>query len=380
MTDNHPTEQRLRGILQGFGLVPKVFHSRILGEGHINLSLLLEFDAARFVLQKINPRVFREPRLVAENSYRITGHLREKAARLGEAAPVPEIIVASKGCPWVEDEEGDCWRLQRYVPDSRGLTRIENSSQAYAAGEAFGHFQKWLRDFPLQLLAPTIPHFHQLSWYLKDLDRARRDSEQLDGGRRVSHAEQDLLSVDRRRQDFAEHTSPAARSAIHGDCKLSNLLFQREGDLVLALVDLDTVMAGDSVWDFGDLVRSAAVTPRSTATASATLPGNSPGVAAALEDNPAVDFSVPVFEQLARGFLSHANEWLPASSRGNLVTASRYMTYMLAVRFLTDYLRGSVYFTISYPEQNLMRARSQLRVLSKMEGLESQLLALVRKI
>ncbi|HEX7037676.1 MAG TPA: aminoglycoside phosphotransferase family protein [Pseudomonadales bacterium] len=307
-----------------------------LGEGHINDTWLVERpDGERFVLQRLSAAVFPDPRQVSEKVARVVEHLH----RRGDVR-VPALLPAGAR-PWHEDSDGVLWRLWEFVAPARTLQRLETAAQGRAAGAAFGRLQRALADLPGPLPDP-IPGFLQLGRYLAELDLAVRDA-RTDAG--VDAA---LAAIDRRRDLaalFTERDRP-----IHGDGKIDNLLFAPASDEVLCIVDLDTVMRGHWAWDFGDLARSAAA------------------------DGDRVN--VERFASLARGFVeSGALGGGPSAAerREALLLAPRHLALMLAVRFLTDHLRGDRYFKVSGRGENLRRARVQLDLLVSMEREERRL-------
>lgn len=295
-----------------------------LGAGHINDTWLVTTDAGRFVLQRLNARVFPEPRALMAKVAAVVKHLRG-----GSGVVVPRLLTTATGDWWHEDDAGEVWRLSEYVAGTRALATLENPAQAEAAGRAVGAFQQALEDFTAPVPEP-IPGFMQLSGYLAALDAAV-------AARTLPAGLAPLLAAVDARRDLASEFAERNR-LVHGDCKIDNLLFHADRDEVACIIDLDTVMHGHWAWDFGDLVRSAA--------------GTGDG------------FCVERFAAIARGFRVAAGI---APGVDAMVRAPRYVALMLAVRFLTDHLEGDRYFKVVAPGDNLARARRQLRVLESME-------------
>lgn len=306
---------------------------RQFGAGHINDTYLVILRSdARAVLQRINRDVFPGAWDVAANVALVVAHL--EAAGGG----VPGLIRTLENEPAWRDAEGRVWRMFDYIEDARTLQQVETADQAREAGRAFGDFQRRLGDFPRAKLYPAIPHFHDIGWcFMKFSSAATGD---------LTSISDDLAFVAERRH-FADRRLTADDIVIHGDCKINNVLFDAEQDHVVAVIDLDTVMVGDRLWDFGDLVRSAA--------------------ASGTEDAPTIDVSLSLFRAIAEGFLDGSG-WKPdAMERDAMVRAPRVMALMLGVRFLTDYLVGNQYFKVDDPEHNLRRARAQFRLVSALE-------------
>jgi len=316
-----------------FRLVAPVSTTRPLGDGHINETFLIGLRSGTgVVLQRINPQVFPGSWDVAENTARVVDHL------YAAGGGVPHLIRSLEDKPGWRDDEGSVWRMFEYVEDTRSLQRVETTDQAREAGRAFGDFQRRLSNFPGDELYPAIPHFH-------DIDRCFAKFSQAATGELAAISD-DVAFVAERRH-FADRRLTEQEVVIHGDCKIDNLLFDAVQDEVVAVIDLDTVMVGDRLWDFGDLVRSAA--------------------ASGEEDSRTVDVSLDLFGALAEGFLAGSG-WKPdGAERQAMVRAPRVMGLMLGVRFLTDYLEGNPYFKVDDPEHNLRRARAQFRLVAAFE-------------
>jgi len=320
--------------------------------GHINTTFFVTVrSGARFVLQRINPQVFPDPRVVARNVADVCAHL-------APSGLVPGLVPDAAGRLWTEDATGDVWRLARHVP-GRSLAFLADLDQARAAGGAFAGLQRALADFDGTRLAPAIPFFHDLTWRLGRMDAVLAAPPPGTFADRRGEARSELAFVEARRGLAREGASDRLPGVIHGDCKVNNLLFD-ETDRVTAVVDLDTVMVGSRAWDFGDLVRSAAST--------------------AAEDDPSADLSMSLFRAIAAGFVEELGVTLSSVDRAGLVTACRYMTFMLGLRFLIDFLEGDVYFRAAHPRHNLVRARAQFSLVARMEQRERQMLHIAREV
>lgn len=328
-----------------------------LGSGHINDTFVVGVGQNRWVLQRINAFVFAQPQVMMANVERVVQHVN----RL-DPGFVPALVSTVSGGWFHVDASGACWRLAQYVSDSRTLQRLENTDQARVAGQAFAHYQNLLADLPAPPLAEVIPGFLRLGGYLAQLDEAltqwphdrpdRKDAAAGEPDHRQS-ARGEVVRwrafIDERRWLATELQQ--ASDYIHGDCKVNNLLFRRDADVVRSVVDLDTTMRGHWAWDFGDLVRSGADAGGS--------------------------FSVELFTALARGFAGTLHR---AVTRDELVLAPRYIALMLGVRFLADHLQGDRYFKIARHGDNLQRAQEQLMLLQQMEANEAAMLRCVREL
>jgi N-acetylhexosamine 1-kinase len=313
-----------------FGVTGTPLHLEPHTGGHINDTWFVTTDrGARYVLQRINRKVFVDAAGVAANTARVVETIERRAPGL-----VPRLVRARDGGAAVIDAD-DVYRMLAFV-EGRVLAGLETIEQARAAGLAFGRFQEALAHYDASHHVVPIPRFHQLAWQLERFDAVleRPRSE------RAAVAADDVAAVQRERTRV-EGESLGPRGMIHGDGKVTNLLFDAD-DRVRAVLDLDTVMVGALSWDFGDLVRSAA--------------------ALGAEDAPDIAFSVDRFEALARGYVRGAGDLVTADLRAALGSVAAYMAYMLSLRFLIDYLDGDTYFRVAHPQHNLVRARSQFRL------------------
>ena len=284
---------------------------RLLPAGHINDTYVV---GERHILQRINRLVFPQPEAVMRNHAKVYAY----DSRL-LVAPIP----CSNGETFAVDAAGDYWRLFPYLP-ARSFGTLPDALLE-AAGAAFGGFLTRFAAFDGDL-EPAIAGFHNLERYLTALDETPKTPDMA----------ADLRQIDDLRTVFQ---AGRRQQLIHGDCKVNNLLFQPSENAVLAIIDLDTLMFGDAAWDFGDLVRSAFAGSEEAAVAQ--------------------PFSHHRFERLCRGFTAA----FPALDEvDRYAAAPAYMSFMLAVRFLTDHLRGDVYFKVSRRGDNLKRARSQLHL------------------
>ena len=293
---------------------------RPLAAGHINDTYIVDGAAkGRFLLQRLNRAVFPRPEAVMRNLAKALAH------EGGRFLVGP--VATAQGRQFATDTRGDCWRVFPFVP-SRSFQQLPDELVA-VTGAAFGRFLTVFGDFSEQL-EPVIDGFHDLNGYLALLDAAAKQDEATD----------ELRLVEELRGAF--HPSDA-RQVIHGDCKVNNLLFHPREPTVVAVIDLDTVMLGDPAWDFGDLARSV--------------------FAGAEESASAGEFSLRRFELLCHGF---AAAFPSIDDCARYAAAPAYMSFMLGVRFLADHLRGDVYFKVASRGQNLLRARSQLRLAERL--------------
>ena len=326
--------------------------------GHINDSFILTYrhrdGSARYLLQRINELVFPRPVEVMDNIQRVTVHVAAKLKTQGVTdihRRVLTLVLTQEGEPYHRDDAGGCWRLYHFIEGTRVCEAVETPRQAEHAGRAFGTFQSLLADFAGRRLHETIPDFHNTPLRYEALDRAV----QTDSFNRVAAARAEI--------EFAQRYRPLASVLLelhrtgriperigHNDAKISNVLLDETTDEALCVVDLDTVMPGLALYDFGDMVRSMTTTAAEDET-----------------DVSKVEMEMPLFEALARGYLVAAGEFLTPMERDSLVTAGKLITLEQAVRFLTDFLVGDQYYKTRRPSHNLDRCRTQFKLLESIE-------------
>lgn len=331
----------------GTGLIHDSFRvSCALGDG----------ASRRFLLQRINPAVFPDPRAVMDNIVRVTRHLHAQMVR--EQTPDPDrrtltVLPSADGAGPVGGPPGDrCWRCYAFIEGMRTVETLASPEQARACARAFADFQRRLADLPPPPLMETIPHFHDTPRRLEALGAAAG----ADAVGRAGEVAADLafaLAQGRLAGELecARRAGRLPVRVVHNDTKINNLLFDAAEGAPRCVVDLDTVMPGLSATDFGDLVR-AVITP---------LEGeesNSP-------DLPPLRFDW--FEALVEGFLDGARGFLLPEEVRLLSRAGSVITLELGIRFLTDYLSGDRYFKTVRPGQNRDRARSLFRLVQAME-------------
>lgn len=330
------------------------------GSGHINdtFALTVEKPASdafvRFVLQRINPHVFPDPLAVMDNIVRVTRHLRGKYAILPDAARrVLTVVPTKEAKPCVFDEEGACWRCYRMIEDAHTVDAVREPAQARTAAFAFARFARDLSDLPPPRLHETIPAFHDTPARLRVLDAVVAE----DRLGRVASAARELAEIDAMRHLAAPITDAFAAGLIperitHNDTKINNVMLDTNTGEAICVVDLDTVMPGLALYDFGDLVRVAANPAREDS-----------GRLKALEARR------DMYEACTDGFLKGFGGYLTAQEIDLMPIAGAVITFELAVRFLSDYLDGDRYFKTSRPGHNLDRARTQIALASSLEKL-----------
>jgi N-acetylhexosamine 1-kinase len=312
--------------------------------GHINASYVLHLGAERRFLQRVNASVFPDPRQVMANVAAVTAHVRASAGPV----TTPALLPTRDGLPWLEDSAGHVWRCTEFVAGEVKGT-VQSADDARAAGFAFGAFARMLASYDGLPLPETIPGFHDSARRLQQLERvaaADRLGRLAAACDEVEELRQRAALADLLPRRMASGEVPCRLA--HNDAKITNVLFDRSTGRARWVVDLDTVMPGSLLHDFGDLVRSS--------------------VTRAEEDEALPRAEPALFEGLAEGFLLGVATTLTTAELELLECAGRLITYEQAVRFLTDHLDGDGYYRIARPGHNLDRARSQLALLRSLEA------------
>lgn len=340
------------------------------GRGHINDTYAVYFqfpdgDDKRYILQKINKNVFKNPDELMKNVANVTSYLRESILS-GGGDPDREtlnLVKTSKGRDYFVDEEGEYWRIYQFIENTVTLQTVEKPGDMYEAAKVFGSFQKHLADYPADTLFEIIPEFHntrnRFNQFMKVLEedvknRARDVKEEIAFvlGRQN---EAGLLA------DMAQNGELPLR-VTHNDTKLNNVLMDKATRRGICAVDLDTVMPGLSLYDFGDAIRYGANPAGEDET-----------------DLSRVIMDESLFEAYTEGYLQEAGSSLTDKEAELLPTGAKMMTFECGMRFLTDYLQGDTYFKIHKEHQNLDRCRTQFKLVSDMEKKWDKMQAIVKK-
>ena len=356
----------IENVVAAFTVEGKVVDYVPFGNGHINDTRLVTMDnGVQYVLQRINKNVFKRPDLLMENYVGVTKFIRKKIEAMG-GDPLREVLNAiptKDGKPFTIDEEGQYWRLLVYVTESMSYDQVEKPEQFYDSAVSFGDFQYMLRDYPAETLHETIVNFHNTP------DRYRQLMEAIEGDAKGRLKEVTAeVEFAKARREFAytlENAHKEGRLPLrvtHNDTKLNNILFDINTGKTLCVVDLDTIMPGYSVNDFGDSIRFGATT--------------------ALEDETdlsKVNFDISLYELYVKGFIEGAKGGLTEGELEMLPIGAIMMTFECGMRFLADYLNGDTYFRVHRPSHNLDRCRNQFKLVADMESQLDQMRAIVRK-
>jgi len=326
------------------------------GNGHIHDTFRVktaEKDKDDYILQRLNNNVFRNIPELQENIERVTEHIHYKLRSIPGADPKREsltLIRAKNGRSWFEDNDGSFWRMFVFISNHRTYDIVDSTGKAYEGGKAIGRFQALLSDLPGKPLHETIPSFHDIGKRLNSF----RNTIVKDTAGRVRETERETDSILSRADDMMIIQKLAGEGKIpvritHNDTKINNILFD-ENDRSLCIIDLDTVMPGYFHSDFGDAIRTGANE-----------------AAEDEEDLSKIGMNIDLFSGYAKGYLSETKDTLNSVEKDYLSFAPMLMTYEQAMRFLTDYIDGDIYYRIHHSHHNLQRTRAQIRLLETME-------------
>ncbi len=332
--------------------------SRPYGSGHINDTFVAAFSHAgtrvRYIFQRVNETIFLQPEALMENISRVTSAARSRLEETGVVDPTRRtlsLVLALDGKPFARDGEGRLWRCYLFIEGARTYDIIKSPQQAYAAARAFGNFQGLAAGLGGPRLHETIPNFHNTPARFLRLKQAFEAD--VAGRAGEVPVERDFIAA--REGDTGVLLDLLARGEIperitHNDTKLNNVMIDDASGEGICVIDLDTVMPGLALYDFGDLVRTA-TSPAAEDETDLSL----------------VRMQMPMFEALVRGYLSSAGGFLNEAEIAHLAFSGKVIALEIGIRFLTDYLEGDVYFKTKRPGHNLDRCRTQLALVRSIE-------------
>lgn len=340
------------------------------GSGHINDTYAVHYkikngEKHRYVLQRINQNVFKNPEKLMCNIEGVTKYLREIILR-SNGNPGRETLTflqTPQGKLYYKDDSDKYWRVYHFIDRASTYQTIENPKHFYASGKAIGKFQKLLENYPANTLCETIPDFHNTAKRFNDLLQAIEN----DKMGRVKETGEEIAFAMARKEDttvllnlLKEEKLPLR--VTHNDTKLNNILIDDETGEGICLIDLDTVMPGLALYDFGDSIRFGAN-----------------HAAEDEKDLTKVRFDIELFEEFAKGYLEEAGQSQTETEIEYLPFSSKLMTLECGIRFLTDYLNGDTYFKIEREGQNLDRCRTQFKLVADMEEKMEEMKQIVKK-
>ncbi len=335
--------------------------SELYGSGHINDTYRVTYDQGgtivRYIHQRVNHAVFRDPVSLMDNIIRVTDHIRSKLMDEGAeqiSRKTLMVVPTHDGKSYYVDDDGSFWRTYVFIEGARTYDAVQTVEQAREAAFAFGQFQNYLVDLPAPRLRETIPNFHHTPMRFEAFEkvleadcrnRAGKVKKEIDF--LMAHRDMTSVVVDL----MAQGELP--ERITHNDTKFNNVMLDDKTNKAICVVDLDTVMPGSVLYDFGDVVRTT--------------------TCRALEDErdlSRVNMELPMFEALIRGYLAATGGFLCAKERELLPFSGMLITLTLALRFFTDHLQGDTYFKVHREGHNLDRARTQIKLIESMEEQE----------
>ncbi|MBO5724771.1 MAG: aminoglycoside phosphotransferase family protein [Lentisphaeria bacterium] len=364
----HYTQNNLRDLINQFVVYGDFMVGVPFGNGHVNDTYMLTFDQGgirlNYMLQRINNNVFKDPVKVMENVDRVTAHILKKirAAHTETRKRTIRLLRTPDNKPYVFDKKGNCWRAYVFMERARAYDVLETPEQAFHVAQAFGEFQQQLTDLEGPRLHDTIPDFHNTPKRIDQLEEAIRE----DRMNRVKTVQKEIDFVLERKKNAAILCKLNQEGAIperitHNDTKCNNILMDDLSGEGICVIDLDTVMPGLSLYDFGDMVRSG------------TNPAEEDE-----QDLSQVYMRFDMYEALFRGFYASASSFMTPAEKEYMAEAGKIITLEIGTRFLTDYLQGDIYFKTKRPAHNLDRCRTQFKLVESIEEQMDSMMALLK--
>ncbi len=357
-------------IISNFRVYGDFIDAKPFGNGHINDTFLTTYNQAgievKYILRKINKYVFKYPEIVIENTVNVISHVTEKLKAEGEkeiSNNVMQLIKSKNSNFHFVDENRDYWCVVLFLENTYSIEFVEKDEQAYQAAKAFGRFQKYLVDADLNQFKETIPNFHNLKSRLLIFNNA------LEKGNigRIKEAREEIEKAKSYNYLSKKITSLLSKNELpiritHNDAKINNVLLNKETHEGQCVIDLDTIMPGTVLYDFGDMVRTF------------TSPFEEDE-----KDLSKVTICISIFEALVKGYLEELSDELTEIESTNLIYGAKVIIYEQALRFLSDYLMNDVYYKTNYLEHNLVRARTQFALLESIETKTAELESIIMK-
>lgn len=348
-------------ILFAYGFTLKTVKLQQIGSGHINRTYLLSTQHdEKFILQQLNTFVFKEPHVIAKNIKAVADYL--KIHSPDYLFPAPISTLTGKLMFYFEDEN-EYWRLMPFVANTIALDTLSDPKQAFEAAKQFGKLSRLLNKFDTSLLKPTIPGFHDLAWRYEQFTFALSKADKhlkAEAKQQIETALHHHYIVDYYKS--FEHSKSFPNRVMHHDTKISNVLLNTVNFDGVCVIDLDTLMPGKFISDLGDMMRTylCAFSENETDLSKITI-------------------RLAYFEATIKGYLSEMANILTDTEKELILFSGKYIIYMQALRFLTDYLNGSIYYPIAYPTQNLDRTKNQFKLLSELSENEKILQGIIEE-
>jgi Ser/Thr protein kinase RdoA (MazF antagonist) len=357
-----PEEFNFRDIVSHFQFDCEFDGAHRFGSGHINDTFLVGVngspDVSRAILQRVDKYVFKDPAALMQNISRVTNHLRNKNAKC--LTLIPTVDKQS----FYKSPDDEYWRMYEFVAGAVTYDKVPNTKQARVAAAMFGGFQELVADLPGPRLNETIPDFHNTPVRFSQFhdaaredacDRAKHCGEEIDRALAWEEEAGTLVAL--------HQTGQIPERIIHNDTKLNNLLFDQSSGEPICVIDLDTVMPGVALYDFGDMVRTA------------TSPTDEDTT-----DLDSISLRLPYYEALVEGYIGATSNFLTGIEIEHLSLSGQIITTEIGLRFLTDYLCGDKYFGSQRPGQNLDRCRAQFALVTSIEKQFDEMQNIVNRV
>ena len=360
----------IKSIVKHFRICGELTEIRPLPRGHINDTYVLTSKKnkhiVRYILQRINHTVFRDPPSMMGNIIRVTEHIRSRMQRIDPdmASRQLTVIVSVDDTCFHKDSEGNFWRVYNFIEDAVAYDTIESAELAYEAARMFGWFQKMLVDLPGPALHESICDFHNTPKRFETFQQTLKE----DTCSRAKNAKPEInfLFDNAAICDVLLNLAGKGKIPIrvtHNDAKVNNVMLDKNTNKGVCVIDLDTVMPGLSIYDFGDMIRT--------------------GTTFADEDErnlSKVAVDLPMFEVFARGFAEQSRHFLTSTEKEHLAFAAKLITFEQFIRFLTDYLAGDVYYKVHREGHNLDRSRTQMKLVQSIIKQEEAMNEVIERV
>ncbi len=369
MVEDFKIRDRLINIAEQFAHQGRIIEIQALGKGNINDTFLVSLndsEQTRFVLQRINTKVFRHPQRIMKNMYTFTEHIHNKLQKnpLNRRWEMPRVILTKTGKDHWNTEDGSYWRAISFIEESESFDLISNVSQAQEVGYALGIFHSLISDLPAAQLTDTLAGFHITPLYLQHYKTVLEKT-----SIKISAEVEYSLNFVRDRADWcavlenAKNEGKLPLRLIHGDPKVNNIMFDNKLGKAVSVIDLDTVKPGLVHYDIGDCLRSGC---------------NPMGEETSNWQN--IYFDLELCRGILTGYLTVAQTFLIDNDYNFLFDAIRLISFELGLRFFTDYLAGNIYFKVNYPDHNLARALVQFKLTESIENQEIKIRQLIEDL
>lgn len=354
----------IQHIFSQFDIESEFVNATEIVSGHINDTFRIETtQKPHYILQRINHNVFQDVPRLMNNKVSISKHLTNKLGHVSENERYRRVLTfaqAKSGEDFYVDENGNYWNLMFYVDDCVNYLAVTEPNLALEAGRIFGEFLSLTRDFDSSTLFEVIPNFHTMSFRFEQFDEALENTEEA----KLIAAKESIEFVNALRGEMLKLEKLVNKGEIplrvtHNDTKISNVLFSQTGE-ALCVIDTDTVMEGIVHFDFGDAIRIICNTADEDE-----------------KDLSKVEFNLPYYEAFTKGFMAAMRNEISETEVEHLAFSAKMMTFIIGLRFLTDFLDGDTYFKTTYEMHNLVRAKSQFKLAKSIEQNMEQMNAIV---